>query len=246
VGMAYDEKRGRFDHHQGGISPRENGIPYASFGLVWKEFGEDICKSEKIAHKIDKVLIQEIDAKDNGLLVVQSLFKDVFPYETWAYLSNNCPTWKEEKSTIDAIFAEQVEFAKKVINRLIKVLADEEEGKQKVEEAYQAASDKRIVAMERYIPWEEVLSSHPEPLFAVYPGINGTEWSIQTARDDLSTYVNRKNIPAAWAGLRGKEFADATGVPDASFCHRGRFYATAKSREGAIKLAQLAADYQEG
>ena len=40
VGGIYDPETGRFDHHQrGGAGERENGIPYSSFGLVWKKYG---------------------------------------------------------------------------------------------------------------------------------------------------------------------------------------------------------------
>src|SRR5437764_1161911 len=39
VGGVYDAENNRFDHHQaGGAGTRANGIPYASFGLVWKKF----------------------------------------------------------------------------------------------------------------------------------------------------------------------------------------------------------------
>ncbi len=42
VGGIYDPKIDRFDHHQyGGAGKRENNIPYASFGLVWKKFGPE-------------------------------------------------------------------------------------------------------------------------------------------------------------------------------------------------------------
>jgi len=54
--------------------------------------------------------------------------------------------------------------------------------------------------------------------------------------------VNRKNFPKLWAGLRDEELQNVTGVPDAIFCHRGLFLAIAKSKEGAIKLAQIAVE----
>ena len=40
VGQIYDKDKKRFDHHQlGGAGKRDDGIEYASFGLVWKEYG---------------------------------------------------------------------------------------------------------------------------------------------------------------------------------------------------------------
>ena len=48
-GGEYDPKRQRFDHHQqGGAGVRPNGVPYAAFGLVWKEYGEKICGSREV------------------------------------------------------------------------------------------------------------------------------------------------------------------------------------------------------
>src|SRR5690606_7569866 len=44
VGGIYDEKTNRFDHHQpGGAGSRDNGVPYAAFGLVWKHYGHLVC-----------------------------------------------------------------------------------------------------------------------------------------------------------------------------------------------------------
>ena len=43
VGNVYDPSKDRFDHHQeGGAGIRDNGIPYASFGLVWKKLKGEI------------------------------------------------------------------------------------------------------------------------------------------------------------------------------------------------------------
>jgi uncharacterized UPF0160 family protein len=59
VGGIYDESKNRFDHHQeGGAGRRENNVPYASIGLVWKKFGEEVCGSKEVADEIDKKLIQ--------------------------------------------------------------------------------------------------------------------------------------------------------------------------------------------
>src|SRR5690554_5270603 len=38
-GIVFDIGGGKFDHHQEGALVRDNGIPYAAFGLLWKEFG---------------------------------------------------------------------------------------------------------------------------------------------------------------------------------------------------------------
>jgi uncharacterized UPF0160 family protein len=67
VGGEYNLDTKRFDHHQkGGAGQRENGIPYASFGLVWKHFGTQVSGSEEVMKRIDQQLVQPVDAGDNG------------------------------------------------------------------------------------------------------------------------------------------------------------------------------------
>jgi uncharacterized UPF0160 family protein len=53
VGGVYDPALQRFDHHQVGGPVRENGLPYAAFGLVWREYGENVTGSNEIADKIE-------------------------------------------------------------------------------------------------------------------------------------------------------------------------------------------------
>ncbi len=68
VGGEYDISRNRFDHHQpGGGGSRPEGIPYASFGLVWKQIGPALAGSDEVAQAIDRKLVMPIDAPDNGI-----------------------------------------------------------------------------------------------------------------------------------------------------------------------------------
>ena len=44
VGFRDDASAGDFDHHQRDFdAARDNGVRYASFGLVWREFGAQVC-----------------------------------------------------------------------------------------------------------------------------------------------------------------------------------------------------------
>ena len=81
VGAVYDPEKNRFDHHQeAGAGARENGIPYASFGLVWKHYGAIRTGSQKVAQELDRELIQPIDALDNGVSIFESMNEDLYPY----------------------------------------------------------------------------------------------------------------------------------------------------------------------
>jgi uncharacterized UPF0160 family protein len=86
--------------------------------------------------------------------------------------------------------------------------------------------------------WNDVLSKHEEPFFVVYPANN--VWHVSAVRDKPKTFINRKNFPAAWAGLRDAELQKVTGVPDAVFCHNKLFLVVSRSKEGAKALAEKA------
>lgn len=239
VGGVYDEVKFRFDHHQaGGAGERQNGIPYASFGLVWKSFGEKLCGSKEIADKIDEKLVAPIDANDNGFNITDSKIEGITPYLIQDLFSAFRPTWKEE-SSLDAVFTELVELAKALLAREIKRALDKKEAEVFVEKAYQGAEDKRLIILDHYWPWRDVIMNHTEPLFVVFREL-GENWCARSVTKDNETFTNRKNFPASWAGKRGKELADITGVPDAIFCHNKRFTSYAGSKEGAIALAKLA------
>ncbi|MDF2951227.1 MAG: hypothetical protein K0S18_810, partial [Anaerocolumna sp.] len=63
-GIVFDIGLGKFDHHQAGAAVRENGNPYAAFGLLWKEFGTRILNDEE-AEKFDESFVQSLDYSDN-------------------------------------------------------------------------------------------------------------------------------------------------------------------------------------
>ena len=75
VGQIYDPASTRFDHHQpGGARKRENGIPYASFGLVWKEYGVEL--NEKDSLLIPQGQTHQIIAMKNSRLFEFSTIHD--------------------------------------------------------------------------------------------------------------------------------------------------------------------------
>ena len=63
-GIVFDIGRGAYDHHQKDSRVRENGIPYAAFGLLWEELGTEIL-GEELAEKFDESFVQPLDQNDN-------------------------------------------------------------------------------------------------------------------------------------------------------------------------------------
>lgn len=100
VGGIYDKDKNLFDHHQlGGAGKRSNGVPYAAFGLVWEKYGEAICGSKDIADKLDKKLVQAVDANDNGFDLF-TLKTEVAPYSFQDVVFSFRPSWKEDRKSV--------------------------------------------------------------------------------------------------------------------------------------------------
>lgn len=243
VGTEYDESKNRFDHHQkDGAGIRINGIPYASFGLVWKKYGSSICGSEDIARIIEKKIVEPIDAEDNGVSIASSIFEDVHPYSYWNVIYSLNPTWKEKDKDSDGLFNEAVELSVKILLREIERARHFIEGVNFIEQAYGSTEDKRLIILDDEYSWRNVLNKRNEPLFVITPNHEESMWYISAVRSDNHSFKNRKNFPENWGSKRDNELALESGVSDAIFCHRNLFIAAAKSKDGAIKLAKLAID----
>jgi uncharacterized UPF0160 family protein len=241
IGGVYDEKENRFDHHQIGGAGKRGGVEYASFGLVWKKFGKTLTSGEKVAEFIEKRLAMPIDAFDNGFDLVENKY-EVTPYYIQHIFLAMKPTWREENLDKDVVFLKCVEIAKEVLAREIIQAQDALLAEEALVSIFENAKDKRIIVLDKNYPWGYVLNNFPEPLFVVYYKKENDFWKVEAIKENPKTFVNRKNFPKLWAGLRDEELQNVTGVPDAIFCHRGLFLAIAKSKEGAIKLAQIAVE----
>ncbi|MEK7586111.1 MAG: MYG1 family protein [Patescibacteria group bacterium] len=247
VGGIYDPVSNRFDHHQKeGAGARANGIPYASCGLAWKHFGLDTCDNNmEVWNLIDRKIFSSLDAIDNGVDIISPKFKDVMPYSADQPFLIYSPTWEEIGINEDLIFKQQVMKVVEVLEREIYVALTDHRGKQLINEAYTKATDKRIIEVANDFPrylFQDTLSLLPEPIYFIYPSGHSSSWKVEAIRKNSETFESRKMFPESWRGLldRDPKLVELTGVPDVNFCHRGGFYMTVDSKEGAIALAKKA------
>jgi len=241
VGGIYNAGKNRFDHHQkGGAGQREeNNIEYSSFGLVWKKFGKEICNLEEVIKIIDDRLVAPIDAFDNGFDLVENKYK-VSPYFIEHLFLVMLPVPREKDTSNDEMFLKSVKIAKEVLLREIIHVEDAILSEQKIIPIYKDMKDKRILVLDEHFHDEDILSKFRELLFVIYPRTSDGLWGVRAVRENPKTFRNRRNFPKNWGGLRNEELQKITNVSDAVFCHKGLFLAVAKSKEGAIKLAELA------
>jgi len=242
VGGIYNAGKNRFDHHQnGGAGRRKNGIEYASFGLVWKKFGKELVGSDEAAETIDKKMVQSIDAVDSGINIAKSILPDVVLYDVAVLVSAFLPTAFESHDENKG-FLKIVDWAKIILRREIKRVNDEVKIKKIIRDFYQRSVKKKIIVIDKpKVSREQIwdaLQNFTEPLFVIYGEENN--WRVVAMRKNRNSFGNRKDLPQEWGGLNGEELQKTTGVTDAVFCSRNLFLAGVKSKEGAIKLAQLA------
>jgi uncharacterized UPF0160 family protein len=243
VGFASDPASGDFDHHQkGGAGERPNGVRYASFGLVWREYGPRLCGGDAdVAARVDLSLVQGVDANDTGQALVVPVVDGVRPMTVSGMIGGLNRRWDEELTPAEerARFDAALALAGPIIAREIASAAAAQRAVRIVEEAVGRARDPRLVELDRDVPWEEVVVTQaPDALFVVYPKRQG--WGLEAVPRELGSFANRRDLPEAWAGLDGPELARLTGVNDALFAHAKRFLAVARSREGIEALAEQA------
>jgi uncharacterized UPF0160 family protein len=243
VGFRDDPSAGDFDHHQREFAgARDNGVLYASFGLVWREFGAQVCGGDQeVAGAVDETLVQTVDANDTGQRLTRSLIDGVRPMNVSAVIAGFNARW-DETLTLDQErerFDAAVTLAEGIIMREVASAASGRRSQRIVREAIVAARDPRLVELPVNAPWKQVLVPEaPDARFVIYPKRQG--FGLEAVPRELGSFENRLDLPAAWGGLEGDDLIAVTGVADALFCHAKRFLAVAGSRTGIERLAELA------
>ena len=241
-GIVFDIGRGRYDHHQKDSRIRENGIPYAAFGLLWEELGAEIL-GEELAQKFDESFVQPLDNNDN------TGEKNALA----TLIGNFNPTWDAQGGNDEAFF-QAVSVAGMILeNKFERYLGNERADKrvEEILEEHQKAilsgekskEEARILILPEFVPCQKRLSE-TDIAFVIFPSNRGG-YCIQPQKKEYS--LNYKcSFPVEWLGLENEELAAATGLPSAGFCHKGGFLMTTGTLEDAVKACEISlADFHE-
>ena len=241
-GIVFDIGRGQYDHHQKDSRIRENGIPYAAFGLLWEELGADIL-GEELAQKFDESFVQPLDNNDNT----------GEKNELATLIGNFNPTWDAEGSNDEAFF-QAVSVAGMILENKFERFRGNERADKRVEEIYahheQAVHDRekhrddaRILILPEFVPCQKFLSE-TEIAFVIFPSNRGG-YCIQPQKKEYS--MNYKcSFPVEWLGLENEELAVATGLKSAGFCHKGGFLMTTGELADAVQVCRISMEqFQE-
>ena len=224
-GIVFDIGGGEFDHHQEGAPVRENGNPYAAFGLLWRKFGRLILKEEE-AEKFDESFVQYLDLSDNigsrhEIAEVISLFN---------------PVWDSGEDSNEC-FKEAVNFAKTILEKKFIRIESVERAEVVVKEALEHAEN-NIAVLSTGVPWRKfIIGTDIE--FVISPSERGgyTAQGIPIDRDNNGLKVS---FPESWRGKRDDELKDISGIETLHFCHKSGFLISANTIEDTIKACRLA------
>ena len=235
TGIVFDIGRGRYDHHQRDSRIRQNGIPYAAFGLLWEELGKDIL-GEELAQQFDEVFVQPLDQNDNT--GEKNELADL--------IGNFNPVW-DATGNSDRAFFRAVQVAGMILeNKFQRYLGNERADKrveavlQKQEESVRDGSipeeEKKILVLPEFIPCQRHLSE-TDIAFVIFPSNRGG-YCIQPQKKEYS--MNYKcSFPEEWLGLEQDELAAKTGLESAIFCHKGGFIMTTGTLEDAVRACKI-------
>lgn len=247
IGDVYDPASNRYDHHQRGkAGTRENGIYYAAAGLIWKHFGKELCSNETVWSQIDRGLICELDASDNGQTYFgEILFKDAGYTSIGIHVANFETHSPDEEGDPDKLveqFEQASEFMRGILTRMIAAAEILEKSFQEATETYKNSDDKQIIIFNKNYsrPIWKRMAEYPEPVFAVYYKKESDYWKAEAIPVIPTVMESRKLAPNSWWGLSGEELRQASGIPDATFCHSSGFLFGAVSLENALKMARMA------
>lgn len=241
--IVYDIGGGIYDHHQREFSEaRENGIKFSSFGLLWRKFGMQLLSdNQEVFELFDKTFVTGIDAVDNGQI---ERTDDVQVMTVSEAISSFNPNW-DEKANADESFLKAVAFAEVIFDNALASALSKAKAKTGVESAIEKSAN-GIMILDEFMPWQDyIFNSTNEKandiLYVVFPSNRGG-YNVNAVPDAPGSFGQRKSLPADWAGLRGAEFAEVSGVATANFCHRAKFICGADTFEDALALARKAVE----
>ena len=240
-GIVFDIGRGKYDHHQRDSRVRENGVPYAAFGLLWEDLGAEIL-GEELAEKFDEAFVQPLDHNDNT----------GEKNELANLIGNFNPTWDAQGGNDEAFF-QAVSVAGMILENKFERYRGNERADRRVEEILEEhrqavtsgkrdSEDAKILILPEFVPCQKRLSE-TEIAFVIFPSNRGG-YCIQPQKKEYS--MNYKcSFPKQWLGLENEELQEATGLASAGFCHKGGFLMTVGDEADAIRACEISLEEYE-
>lgn len=248
---------GKYDHHiTGTLKFREDGTPYASAGLIWKDFGIEILKKinytctdyDEIIKSIDDSLIKPVDLKDNGKESISPL----------SFIEAYLPVWNDSKPDYDTAFKEVMEITKSIIYRLIThEIAEQSANKNILSLLKEKDPNSNIILLPcQNIAWKDLIITHNLLIesnnsdkvhnnvvdFVIFPYPDGGYAAQCVPKNTSNLFSKRIPFPEDWCG-NSECLPKISGINDAVFCHINGFFVKAKTLDAIIEMCKKATEF---
>lgn len=239
------------------------GLMYYLYYLFrFKHYGKDIVKNYKpelnekeidiIYKKLYSNFVESVDAIDNGINIVEPLSSLKYHITTDIssqikdYYSIFDPKTPEDENDlfkrcmclIGGLFIQKLNFYCNKWIQSYQILKIDYENMIK-------SPTPCILQLSDFYPWKEHIytiekeyNTKEENLtkYAVYKDSNGS-FRVQAVPITPESFISRLPLPEPWRGLRDEELSKKIGINGCIFVHSSGFIGGNKTKEGALKMA---------
>lgn len=208
--------------------------------------------------KIYDTLIQEIDGIDNGV----PIYDGEPNYRITTNLSSRAgrfnPSWNEENpGKPDELFVKAMkyvgeEFLDKIFYYSVSWWPAREIVGNAIKKRFEVYKSGEILELSSPCPWKEHLAELEKehsiegiPKYVVFNNGGTEDWRVMCVPEDPTSFICRKFLHKDWRGIRDEDLIKASGIDVAKFCHVTGFIGGSKTKEGALKMAEISLLYQE-
>lgn len=235
IGREYDPAKNKFDHHQGFLT-RDNGYPYASCGLLWEEYGEQVCKKlgidtyyvKAVSEKVAASLVTPIDAHDSdpkykvtGECSAGEVNIITLPNVISVMNAEDVNDQEEQHFRFSIAVDIAVEMIRYYVKKSYKQLKAEDDF-----DKLATIINGYIIQLEEVLPWKEIVhEKYPKALYVISPSNHpGNKWAM------IAVTVEPTSRECKLPIQRPDWFK--------GFIHEGKWIAGANHPEELVRLAE--------
>ena len=171
VGGIHDPKRWLFDHHQDRYTPDSDPAEVrAAVGRLWDALGDSDKYPTLTAY------IRAVDLHDTGVL-----------WTPLGVVGSFAPNW-DDSFTMDEGFETAVRYVMQLVHQMVR---KDQSAARAAAELEKIEVNDGIVTLDKFLPWQDWVSRHPEVRAVVTPGRDPETWNINLPK-------GRGTFPVDW------------------------------------------------
>jgi len=267
----FDHHQASFHHTLNTLLNMDFHTRLSSAGLIYVHYGHEVIANllkiveEPRTHpaisilytKLYKCFVESVDAIDNGVMQYDGVPRYQHASTLASQVGNLNPAWNDQISKPDEQFVKAMEvvgheFTSRSNYLFNSWLPAREIVVRSLEKRGEVHPSGRIFALEQGgVPWkdhfftlEKEQGLEGEQICLVIYEDTDKSWRVQSIPISEDSGFNNR-IPIAWKGLRDIELEKTSGIEGAIFVHVTGFIGGAKTREGALKLADATLQAQQ-